>query len=135
MGTAHEETNKSSGWRFVRLALVIFGVSTLIADSSCLREDEVDCEQAVAWLQTCCPGFAQNETVQCVYDQNTCTLTEPAISISDSHCILGEPCELLRSSGICARVQNLVSPHTSINISLGGASGGGGGLSPNKVCP
>jgi hypothetical protein len=129
----HGGMNDSRGWRFVRLAVVIVGAATLMGDYSCLREDEIDCEKAVAWLQTCCPGFAQHETLQCVFS-DTCGVTEPAISISDSQCILGEGCEELQASGICERAQNLKSPSTSVIIGRGGA-GGSGPPAPNMVCP
>jgi hypothetical protein len=120
--------HENRGWRFVRLALVLVGASMLMADFG-LREDEIDCEKAVAWLQSCCPGFARAETLRCEYDSG-CGVTEPAISISDSQCILGESCDELKASGICERAANLPSPSTGFL-----AVGGGNSLTPNMVCP
>jgi hypothetical protein len=123
-------SSKKSAWRILRVVVVIAGATLLMADLG-LREDEIDCEKAVAWLQSCCPGFAKSETLQCEYVSG-CGVT-PAISISDSQCILGESCDELQASGICERAQHLNSPTTP--IFGGGGSGGGSSPTPNMVCP
>ena len=117
--------DKNKRWRWVRVALTVVGFTTLMADGG-LREDEIDCEQAVAHLQECCPGFAQSETLQCVYSDG-CGVTEPAISIPQSQCILGESCEQITASGLCSRAAMLSSPSTS--------SDNAGPPTPNAVCP
>ncbi len=125
--------NKTRRWGLLRLALAALGMSTLMADGG-LREDEIDCEEAVAYLQQCCPGFAQTETLQCEYFDG-CGVIEPAISIPASQCIVSETCAQLVSSGVCARAKNLSSPTTS---GFGGSSNGaGGGLADSNdgVCP
>jgi hypothetical protein len=140
--------NKTKKWRFLRLALAALGLSTLMADGG-LREDEIDCEQAVAYLQQCCPEFSQNETLQCEYSDG-CGVTQPALSIPESQCILGETCAQLVANGICTRALHLASPSTSIFVGAGGSAGtgngngGGGGAgggsstgssTPSMVCP
>ena len=125
--------NKTKLWRYLRLALAALGLSTLMADGG-LREDEIDCEQAVAHLQECCPGFARTETLQCEYNDG-CGTIDPALSIDQSLCILGESCAQIVSSGLCDRARNLPSP-SSPEFPLGsGGAGSGNGTSPVLVCP
>jgi hypothetical protein len=127
---------KTKRWSLLRLALAALGLSTLMMDCNGVREDEVDCEQAVAYLQQCCPDFAQSETLQCDYSEG-CGVTEPAISIPQSQCILAETCAQIVSSGLCGRAANLASPSTSaFQEGAGGFSdGAGGGPAAAMVCP
>jgi hypothetical protein len=125
--------------RALQIAVTILGFSTLVADGG-LREDEIDCEEAVAYLQQCCPGFARTETLQCVYG-DSCGVIEPALSIDQSQCILGLSCPQIVANGICDRAAHLSSPSSAppIDFGTGGGSGAGGGssssLTPATVCP
>jgi hypothetical protein len=119
-------THRRDRWRFLRFALAALGLTALMADGG-LREDEIDCEEAVAHLQACCPGFTQTETLQCTYSDG-CGVVEPAISIPQSQCILAESCEALVSGGVCARAVNLASPSSS-------DFDGNSSPAPATVCP
>jgi hypothetical protein len=120
---------KSTFARWIRLALGILGLSTLVADGG-LSQVQLDCEEAVSYLQGCCPGFKQDETVACQTEQGCDTSTEPALSISESQCIVALSCSEVVSRGICERVQNLPSPTTGE-----GGEGGSASTSSSLVCP
>jgi len=107
--------------RWWRLAFVVI---MAVPATQCLREDEVDCEEAVKYMLDCCPGFNRN-SVQCVYS-DICGITYPDLTPSESRCILDASCHELASNKICARVSargaDAADPETP--------SGLGG-----KVCP
>lgn len=108
----------SGAARWIRLAVGILGLSTLVADGG-LTQDQLDCEEAVSYLQGCCPGFRQNETISCQTEEGCGTSTEPALSISESQCIVSLSCSDVVNQGICARVQNLSSPTTGDGTTTG----------------
>jgi len=93
---------------WLRLALSAAALSTLVAGGG-LRQDEIDCEQAVAHLQDCCPDFG-TATIACVSSQG-CDVSDPALSIAESQCILDRSCESLIASGLCAATHDLESRH------------------------
>jgi hypothetical protein len=95
--------------RWIRTAIACLGLSTLIAGGG-LRQDELDCEQAVAHLKECCPDFV-GATIACEFSDG-CGTTDPALSIDESHCILALECAALVKSGICDKTRDLESPHT-----------------------
>ncbi len=78
------------------------------------REDVVFCEDAVAYLTTCCPDF-QPHAVACQYHYDytpggcdtaaTTDAENPALDLEESRCILGRSCDALRAGGVCARAQ------------------------------
>jgi hypothetical protein len=96
-------TLKPSRWR--RGFTVSLVVGTLIACSG-IRQDEFLCENAVAHLVQCCPGFNAN-AVNCQYDQGCLDTTYPEVDESQSECILGESCGSLRANSVCDRVGQL----------------------------
>ncbi len=72
-------------------------------------QDEFMCEQAVAKLVKCCPGFRAKE-VSCVYKcECGCggmnVTTHPAIISVEAQCILDEPCDELQRTDVCKRAQ------------------------------
>jgi hypothetical protein len=71
-----------------------------------MRQDELDCEEAVSHLQECCPSFDSSH-IECLYVSGCETSTYPAISIAQSQCIRGESCATLVSSGVCTRAQGV----------------------------
>src|SRR5262245_36529710 len=75
---------KTTFWRYLRPALAALGLSTLVAGGG-LREDEIDCEQAAAHLEECCPGFHAGAVLRCEYDDG-CGIILPDLSIDDSQC-------------------------------------------------
>jgi hypothetical protein len=91
----------------------VLGVTALMADGG-LRQDELDCEDAVAYLQGCCPDFA-GATVACVHDTGCGSTRQTALSIEESQCILAESCDQIVASRLCERVKNLPSPTTDIS--------------------
>lgn len=84
-----------------------------------MKQDELDCEEAVAHLQDCCPGFDARR-IECLHSDG-CTPERPAISIPQSQCIRGENCGELVSSGVCGRAQDAHPVE--------------GDASPDGVCP
>jgi hypothetical protein len=97
------------------IALALLG--TRCADG--FREDEMDCEQAVAHLKSCCSEIDVAQTA-CTHESTGGVVTSTALTADESTCILGEGCDTLRSSGVCDRSHDL--PYT------------GSGTAP-KVCP
>jgi hypothetical protein len=76
------------------------------------REDVIMCEDAAAYLVTCCPGF-NAAVVECKYGYDyvpggcesgsTTDKTSPGLSLDESRCILGRTCEDLRAAHVCTR--------------------------------
>ena len=101
-----------------RPALVALVVGVLLAcsggaDTNNFREDVMYCEEALATLTSCCPGFDPG-VVACQYyyesTSNACGLTTerydyPALSQPESQCILSTKCSDLVASGVCKRAQ------------------------------
>ncbi|MFT3764260.1 MAG: hypothetical protein QM820_01870 [Minicystis sp.] len=98
------------GW--IRAVVAVLGLSTLVAGGG-LREDELECEQAVAHLQSCCPGF-ETAQIRCVYS-DTCSLTLPALSIAESECIMKRSCDEIIASKLCEATQDSESPHENFD--------------------
>lgn len=109
---------------WIRRAIVVLGGSLLVAGGG-LREDELDCEQAVAHLASCCPAFDPS-LVDCTYS-STCGITYPALNVDESQCIVGLSCEAIVAAGLCERTQDLSSTHIEDD-------GGVSGTHP-EVCP
>lgn len=82
-------------------------------DDNQFREDVIQCEEAIARLQQCCPDF-DGARVLCNYyfslDRSSCgpTTTDsvnPALNLSESRCVLDTTCEDLIGKDVCARAQ------------------------------
>ena len=92
----------------------LIACSADVHDHDNFREDVAYCEEAVAYLGECCPGF-DTHAVVCQYhhdytagscgDPSTTDNESPALSLPESKCILGAKCGALISSGVCARAQ------------------------------
>lgn len=87
--------------RGARLAL--FGLVLVITLGHCygLREDELRCEEAVAHLLDCCPGF-DPQSVSCTYSTG-CGTHLPELTIEESRCIDRTTCATILGSNICQR--------------------------------
>jgi hypothetical protein len=96
-----------SAGRWLRLLLGAAALSTLVADGG-LRQDEIDCEEAVAYLQGCCPDFG-GATITCV-SESGCAPSQPALSVTDSQCIVARSCAEVIATGLCDATRNLQSP-------------------------
>ena len=108
----------------VRFALAIAGIIALVfACGDALRQDELDCEEAVSHLQQCCPNFDSSE-IACVYDDhgdqgcNATPPTLPDISSSQSQCIRSAKCDVLVASGICLRAAQIRSQQSNTQVNL-----------------
>jgi hypothetical protein len=108
-------------WRVARAAFLTLLVTGAChpdetSDTNNLRADVLYCEDALAYLSSCCPDF-HADAVRChhyddVYQHNDCgsysyghVEEEPALSLAESQCILAVSCAALPSSGMCARAQ------------------------------
>jgi hypothetical protein len=81
--------------------LIGIGLMT-IAGFAGLREDELECEEAVAHLQKCCPDFHVPPDY-CQYKSGPACgeTTLPALSIRDSHCVQDKDCQGLADAYLC----------------------------------
>jgi hypothetical protein len=71
-----------------------------------LREDEVDCEQAVAHLDECCPGFSWGSTLRCEY-VGGCGSTVPGLTVEESQCVLAMSCQELTDRDLCTQLADM----------------------------
>jgi hypothetical protein len=77
----------------------------LFACGDRLRQEELDCEEAVSHLTDCCAGFGA-QRVQCIFEPGCESGREPDILQSDSSCIRARSCSELASTGVCERASN-----------------------------
>lgn len=101
-------------------------------DGNNFRESVIQCEEALSYLEDCCPGFDATQ-VACHYfysDSTDCSghrsveHDEPDLSEDESACILDRSCNDLVTQGVCQRVATL-------HVTQGDA----GAVSTAKVCP
>ena len=119
--------------RRLLLCLMLGGMVTARAarassstDDDNFRKDVVMCEEALAALNQCCPGF-QPKDVRCTYlnaTYDSCSGSgyeriSPALDEAESACVLATPCASLRESGVCARAQKAVDYESSSSVSDG----------------
>ncbi|HEY3450198.1 MAG TPA: hypothetical protein VGK67_27840 [Myxococcales bacterium] len=83
--------------------LIAVGLTALLALTCGIREDELRCEEAVAHLADCCPGFDPTQ-IDCYYSTG-CGTIYPVIDIQESRCVSGMKCEDLVAAGVCSRAQ------------------------------
>ena len=115
------------------------GISLLLAcggsgdekDDNNFREDVIECEDALARLEKCCPSFDAT-VVRCQYDyaKNTgCGSTsvdsvKPAFTTDESHCIRQMSCDDLVKKGVCGRAQDArtYEQHSTTSDGIGDTS-------------
>ncbi|MGO8998124.1 MAG: hypothetical protein ACLQVI_32800 [Polyangiaceae bacterium] len=126
-------TNRSRSWRG-GLAMAVLGLAVLGCPG--IRQDELECEDAVSLLQECCPGFVASN-VDCTYTQGSCEAGTiyPEISISQAECIRSESCQELRSSGVCARAIAVPAGTTWSDNSATAPEDDSGPPAYPQVCP
>ncbi|HEY8092061.1 MAG TPA: hypothetical protein VIF09_29570 [Polyangiaceae bacterium] len=107
-------------------AVVVAWIGSALFACADLREDELDCEEAVSVLEHCCSGFPSSN-VSCVYESEGCSTVYPDIPLAESKCIRSESCESLVSSGVCARAAARAGEHAT---SSGDAGDVGAGVCP-----
>jgi hypothetical protein len=102
--------------RFGSALATAMSIALFFACGDALNQEELDCEEAVAHLEECCPGFDSSQIV-CVHEQQGCILgstTHPAIERDQTTCIRHESCNALVSSGVCDRAQ-AAKPYTTMS--------------------
>ena len=103
----------------VLAAIVACGDRDHDEDNNNFREDVIQCEEALARLDACCPSFDASR-VLCNYyysfDDGCGTATTrsvaPAFNEAESHCILETSCDVLIDKRVCARAQE-AKPYAS----------------------
>ena len=90
--------------------VVAVWIATVLFACADLRQDELDCEEAVAVLKDCCPDFPVT-MVSCVYESSACSTVYPDFPVSESQCIRSQSCSSLVSTGVCARAQAQAEAH------------------------
>ena len=118
MSSAHPETAISvrlRGWvnrrrvpgtffRLLALGVALFCTS---AATCGVREDELQCEETVAHLQDCCPGYDPDfHAIDCTYKPpGPCVSEElPSLATSTAKCIRDLSCDIIRTKGLCEQV-------------------------------
>jgi hypothetical protein len=96
-------------------ALLACGDRDTTIDDEQLRDDVLDCEDAVAHLESCCPGFVAEQLACVHYQKDVATGCEtgrkstdkeaPALDLKESQCIRAMTCDLLVLTKVCARAQ------------------------------
>ena len=87
------------------MRFAILTALTVLLFLSCgdtLRNDELDCEEAVSHLEHCCPGF-DSSGVSCVWQSHGCDGSTVEIDSAQSQCIRNRSCAELVASGVCDR--------------------------------
>jgi len=98
---------KQNDWKKIgrrsRRLLLLFGVLVISAGFAVgMREDELECEQAAATLDDCCPGFVVT-ALDCTYSSGCGTTSYPALSLTEARCITGMACSELIDRKVCER--------------------------------
>ena len=82
-------------------------------DDNQFREDVIQCEEAIARLERCCPDFDPSRVIcnyYYSYDTSACGPTteqsvRPALELGESRCIRDTSCDQLVATGVCGRAQ------------------------------
>ena len=102
---------EGGGRRTWTRAAVLGAVVVLVFACGGIDDNELNCEEAVAHLQDCCPGF-EPRRFRCE-EETTCNTRTPDFFDRASDCIRELSCESLRSLGKCdafLRIQNTPYP-------------------------
>ena len=91
----------------VRRAVLVLGVAAVCGAFDVIREDELECEEAVAHLEGCCDEFPSH-VVSCQFIKGYCDDPDiyPDLSIDVAECIQAMDCDALRARDLCARIAN-----------------------------
>lgn len=119
-------------------------------DEQQLREDVLYCEDAIAVLESCCPGFfggalacnhyQKKHEPSCGDGSYSSKTEDPALDLEESQCIRGTSCTSLVEAGVCKRAQAARARLSSSSwyVEGGSTKGGlssGGTPAHEKVCP
>lgn len=112
------------------LSVGAFAFLTLTAE---VREDEFDCEQAVAHLVECCPAV-EASNFYCQHDYGCDYSRDPDLTLDDSRCILALDCPGLVAAGVCARVAHVQPKQNGSDCSGGDCTPPGHTNVDSPVC-
>jgi len=121
------------GYVAAAIVVLLFACSTGKDDDN-FRADVIGCEEALAHLSDCCPGFDASRVRCQYYYSEGCNGTEdnrvehPTLDSSESECIRNLECSELVERQICTRAQNDIPFTQNMPTSDGGTSQG-------PVCP
>jgi len=102
--------------RFLAMLATVALASAVFTCGEGIREDVLSCEEAVARLAKCCPGFDAGK-VYCRYSGCGSEVWYPALDLDESHCVRDSSCEMLRTNDVCGRAQRA---HAHVNQPSGG---------------
>jgi hypothetical protein len=87
---------------FALPVLVLLGLGVRRAPVPGLREDEVQCEEALAHLEACC-GDAYDSNLSCKYvDNGSCNRdTYPDLAAQESRVLEDDSCSVVVAAGYC----------------------------------
>lgn len=100
----------------VLTVVVVAALSCASEGDEPFREDVVLCEEALAHVRTCCPGF-DGTRLECTFraEHGCGSFARIAFSKSESNCIRDTSCEDIVRMGICSRAQEA---HTWVDASV-----------------
>jgi hypothetical protein len=90
----------------MRWCLALLALATLTGGFG-IDRDELACEQAVAHLADCCPGFDANRWSCVSYSGGCGNGSTPDISVEAGECIAHASCDDLVRSGSCDAPQQV----------------------------
>jgi hypothetical protein len=105
-----------AGWIFRGAPAVLLGIllcSFTVGPG--FREDEISCEEAVAHLDDCCPGFDETR-LNCTYDTD-CAGAKPDLEVTESRCIREASCDEIRARNLCALGPVYIDGSRSVDVS------------------
>jgi hypothetical protein len=115
MGTRRHRSPSGESQARQKHAPLIWALAVLLLFGCNMREDELECEEAVAHLASCCPGF-NTRGLNCSYETRSgCTESTyyPVFGIDESKTIRAASCDALITSGGCATAQQAMRPSTT----------------------
>jgi hypothetical protein len=93
--------------RYLLIAAVAgLGLSTMTCGAN---EDEIQCEEAVARLSSCCPTFDPYSVSCRITVGCNGKLQSPMINITQSKCIQNLDCSAINANNVCGRVSSAAS--------------------------
>lgn len=78
------------------------------ANGGCIERDELQCEEAVARIQECCPGAVRR--INCESFETSCGPVNADIDVGAARCIRKASCDELVARGVCAWAASTASP-------------------------
>lgn len=86
------------------------------AHGGCIERDELQCEEAVARIQQCCPGVVRR--VNCESFETSCGPVNADIGVAAAHCIREASCAELVARSVCAWASSTASPSSGEQLPM-----------------